>query len=481
MYLELDGKGPRYAQITRALRGALLDGRLGIGGRIPPSRTLARELGVSRNTVVSAYEQLRAEGYLEGRVGAGSYVVATAAPRRRAAKPPEGPLAPSSRYVRRARREAERRAAAPRVMDQGLRYNLQYGTPYANPALTTGWARALARAARRTSPDYPMIRGLPALRTQVADYLARRRGVQASPDDVLIVNGTQQALALTARVLLEEGDVAVLEDPHYFGARQVLNAHGARIVGVPVDDDGLVCAKLPATAPKLVFVTPSHQFPSGTVLSLPRRFELLSYALAQKCYVAEDDYDSEFRYDVRPIAALRALDAHDRVIYIGTFSKALFPALRLGYMVLPAALREDFIAAKWLADFGCSAIEQAALAEFIGDGSFERHLRHAARTLGERRQTLLDALARHAGARIAVRGANAGMHLVAWLPGLSIAQTTQLVARCRERGLGVYALAPHYLDASAAQAALLLGYAGIAKAEIEPAIRLLGQCLAEFR
>lgn len=481
MYLELDGKGPRYAQITRALRAALLDGRLGAGGRIPPSRLLARELGVSRNTVVSAYEQLRAEGYLEGRVGAGSFLVASAAPPRRAARPAEGPGAPTSRFVRRARREAERRVRAPLADARGLRYNLQYGTPYANPALTTGWARALARAARRTSPDYPMIRGLPALREQVCAYLARRRGVQAEPDDVLIVNGTQQALALCARVLLEEGDACALEDPHYFGARQVFNAHGAKLVGVPVDDDGMVCAALPASAPKLVFVTPSHQFPTGTVLSLPRRFELLSYALAQKCYVVEDDYDSEFRYDVRPIAALRALDAHDRVIYIGTFSKALFPALRLGYMVLPAALREDFVAAKWLADFGCSAIEQAALAGFIADGSFERHLRAAARTLGERRAALLAALARHAGARVEVHGANAGMHLVAWLPGMTADRTRQLLARARERGLGIYSIAPHYLDPAQARAALLLGYAGTAKSEIDPAIRILGQCLAEFR
>jgi GntR family transcriptional regulator/MocR family aminotransferase len=302
--------------------------------------------------------------------------------------------------------------------------------------------------------------------------------VHVSPDDVLIVAGTQQAMSLTARVLLDPGDTVGLEEPHYRSIRTVLQVHGARILTMPVDDDGLVTASLPQPAPKLVCVTPSHQFPTGGVLSLPRRMALLDYARRNRCWIFEDDYDGEFRYDSKPLAALRSLDEHNRVIYVGTFSKALFPALRLGYLVMPPQLRRDFIAAKWLDDFGSPAVEQAALAAFIGNGAFERHLRRTAQVLKERRTVLLNALRACSHGRLDVADSHAGMHLVVWLRGRSEDDCERLIRQAGTYGLGLFSIAPHYLHA-ADSPGLLMGYGGMPVAEIETAMALFAHALED--
>jgi GntR family transcriptional regulator/MocR family aminotransferase len=475
VYLDLDGQGARYAQLIRALKGAILDGRFAAGARLPASRSLARELDLSRNTVLAAYEQLQAEGFLLGRVGSGSFVanVGSAAPPRRTA----GALvAPLSAFGRRALVNTDGRSI-PGRQHMGLRYNLQYGLPLANPLLASAWRRELNRAAEHVEFDYPDAQGLPALRAQICDYLARRRGVPAAPEDVLIVSGTQQAFALAARVLLEAGDTVVLEDPHYRGARQAFAAHGAHARGCRVDADGLVPAALPASA-RLAVVTPSHQFPTGALLPLSRRIELLDWAAARGAWLIEDDYDGEFRYGGRPLAALKSLDRDGRVIYIGSFSKALFPALRLGYMVLPAALRDAFVAAKWLEDRGCVALEQAALARFMADGGFERHLRRAAIALRARRTAMLNGLKRHADGVLEVVDSNAGMHLTAWMTHANHGDCERLVAHARTRGLGLYTVAPYCLKPPP-RPGLVLGYAGLPPADIEAAMRLLGRCLKE--
>lgn len=475
MFLELDGQGPRYAQLTRALKEAVLSGRIKAGTRLPATRDLARELGLSRNTVMTAYEQLDAEGFIEGKVGSGSYV--SALQTRRSGRRTGIAVAAPSRYSRRVR-QLELARPPPRPQ-RDLRYNLQYGEPLTNPALATAWRRELTHAAAYTDLRYPLTQGLPTLRAAVCDYLARRRGVQAQPEDVLIVNGSQQALALAARVLLDEGDPVVLEEPRYFGARWVFEAHGAKVAHVRCDHDGLVVDALPKRAPRLVFVTPSHQFPGGSVMSLQRRLALLRYADEQRCWIFEDDYDGEFRYDVKPLAALRSLDSGDRVIYVGTFSKALFPALRLGYMILPAALREDFVVAKRIGDLGSSAVEQAALAAFIADGGFERHLRQAAKTLKARRAALFDGLQRHVGDRIRIEGANAGMHVVGWLRNCPPSRLDELIDFAHERGLGLHPITPHFAKPPP-RAGLLIGYAGLSVSEIATATRLFGGCLDDL-
>jgi GntR family transcriptional regulator/MocR family aminotransferase len=491
MFLELNGQGPRYAQLTQALKQAILSGRCAPDSRLPPTRVLAREIAVSRNTVLAAYEQLAAEGFIEGRVGSGCYVAAFASTR--AVPIATAPLRTSAARAR-ARAPLSRRGERMRALfDQripgrqhrGLRYNLQYGMPMTNPQLASTWRRELSEAAAHAQTDYPDPQGLPSLREQVCDYLARRRGIVATPDDVLIVSGTQQAFTLAADVLLDEGDRVLLEDPHYQGARQILQASGAQIVGCRVDADGLVTTELPGLAesgkarPRLALVTPSHQFPTGAVLSLTRRMELLAWAEKSGCWLIEDDYDGEFRYDARPLAALKSLDRADRVLYIGTFSKVLFPALRLGYMVLPASLRDAFVAAKWLTDRGCPSIEQAALAGLMASGAFERHLRAAAKSLKARRIALLAALRKYAGDAVEVADSSAGMHVLAWLPRLRHTAARELVARAREKGLGLYLIAPYFLKSSP-RPGLLLGFADLPGADLEAAMRLLGETLREI-
>jgi len=474
VFLELDGRGPLYDQLTRALKASILDGRIGAGTQLPPTRELAQELEISRTTVLAAYEQLRAEGFIDGRVGSGSFVSHLQA------RPPQHPvrtkIAAPSRYAQRAR--AVRNWDIPR-MHRGLRYNLQYGYPLVNPALNNAWGRELARAAAYTRLNINDVAGFGALRQQTCDYLARRRGVQAQPEDVLIVSGTQQAIDLAARVLLDEGDRVVLEEPHYFLAHQALVAHGADIVAVRTDQHGLVCDELPAQAPRLLYVTPSHHFPSGAVLSMQRRLDLLHYAERHQCWILEDDYDGEFRYDAHPLAALRSLDQQDRVIYVGTFSKVMFGGLRLAYMVIPAALRNDFISAKYFSDMACPVIDQAALARFMENGGFERHLRLARKELKARRDALVAGLKEHARDRVEITDTPAGMHLVVWLRGYDAPRREALVAHAHQLGLGLHPMSPLYLKAPERQG-LLLGYCGLSVNELREAMQLFGRCLDDL-
>ncbi len=480
VHVSLDGDGPLHAQLTRGLRELLQEGRLGEGERLPATRLLARELGVSRNTVLAAYEQLQAEGYLRNRVGSGSYVAPGVGLRASAGATVAGTvreLPPQSAYAARARRfHCHARLPGRPVPD--CRYAFQYGMPMANPRLGDAWARELARAARFTPQGYPYTQGMPALRQAVARYLARRRGIRVDAEEILIVNGTQQGLSLSARVLLDPGDHVLLEEPHYFAMGEIMQIHGASIQLRAVDAAGLRTDELPLPAPRLVCVTPSHQFPAGAVLSLSRRQQLLDYARQQGTWILEDDYDGEFRYDTHPLPALRSLDVHGQVIYVGSFSKLLFPALRLGFLVMPPALREDFINAKWADDFGSSAIEQAALANFMDSGGFERHLRHASGILRKRRHALLGALRRHAHGQLEVDDSHAGTHLVAWWRGRGPEDLDALIALAAQQGLGLHAITPFYHQPPP-RAGLLMGYAGLPAADIDPAVRLLAHCLRQ--
>ena len=472
VFLELDGKGPAYAQLTRALKASILSGRLEANTRLPSTRALALEVAMSRITVLAAYEQLRAEGFVYSRVGAGSYVSKVQTSPSLHLLQSEPIVAPS-RYAERARTQKDPLIAR---RHHGLPLDLQYGEPMTQPALSTSWARELAHAAVYTSLERGDSQGLLALREQICRHLALRRGVDAHPNHVLITNGSQQAYALTARVLLNEGDPIVMEEPHYFGMWQSFAAHGASLLPVRTDREGLVCGELPLQTPRLICVTPSHQFPSGPVMSLARRLELLRYAEARQTWILEDDYDSEFCFGSHPLAALRSLNDGDHVIYVGTFSKTLFGSMRLGYMVLPAALRQDFINAKYLADICNSVIEQAALAHFMESGGFERHLRHMGKTLKERREVLLNGLRRHAGGRIQIADSHAGMHVVVWLRDCNYAQLEALVDYAHERGLGLYPIEPHY-HARPTVPGLLLGYGGLSGLELQEAAQLFGTCL----
>lgn len=320
------------------------------------------------------------------------------------------------------------------------------------------------------------------LRNALAAYLGRSRGVRCDPAQVLVVTGSQQALDLTSRVLLDPGDAVLLEEPHYQGARQAFQAAGARIRTVPTDTEGIDTGALPRAgdAPRLACVTPSHQFPRGGVLTLARRLALLAWARDVDAVVLEDDYDGEFRYDVPPVEAIQGLDRDGRVVYTGTFSKVLFPALRLGYLVLPASLVEPFRAAKWTCDRHSPSLEQEALARFIEDGHFERHLRRCRKLYATRRAALLDALTHRLGAQVIVEGRAAGLHVLAWLPEVSPSGLERVLEEAARRGVGVYPVTPYYLTPPPA-AGLLLGYAGLDEAAIREGVRRLGQALAAMR
>jgi len=481
MHLDLDGDGPQYLQLSRAIRSAVQQGRLASGTRLPPTRDLAQTLGLARNTVRAAYEHLGAQGLVEGRVGAGSFVHANghdSAPLNGStALSPHGATPAPSAYARRARELLQDFPAWRRHL--GVRYSLQYGEPFADALLPEQWRNVLARAALYTSMGYPPMAGVPALREAVCKYLRSRRAVDATPDNVLIVAGTQQALALSARVLLDEGDTAVVEDPGYFSARHTFLAHGARLVGVPVDKSGLMVDELPERRPGLVSVTPSHQFPLGAVMSQRRRQELLRYAARHDTWIVEDDYDAELRYDSRQVAALKAMDRQGRVIFVGSFSKVLAPSIRLAYMVLPPALRDDFVTAKRLMDMGCPAIEQAALAHFMETGAFERHLRRVLRALRARRNALFSAMQQHSADWLELHDSHAGMHVVGRLKGRAATRQDELIEAARLRGVGVYTLAQHYIRPPA-QPGLLFGFAALSPSEIEVAARQLGRAASEL-
>ncbi len=479
MWLRLDGEGTLHRQLYRALRAEVLSGRLDPGERLPSSRILAEELRLSRNTVLQAVDQLIAEGCLETRGRSGTFVMESLPADLRPAD-----LASSNRSPARSPRELSRFATrleeivpSARVawfQQPGAEIDFRYGEPaYEDLPLTT-WSRLVARRAGRLSRralSYPHVGGVAELREAIASYLGRARGVSCSPEQVLVTAGSQQAIDLAVRMLVDPGRPVVLEEPHYFGFAWSLAAIGARLVPVPVDEQGLCTSQLPRVrVARLACVTPSHQFPRGGVLPLSRRLELLEWARQRGAYILEDDYDSEFRFDVNPVAALQMLDEDGLVIYLGTTSKLLFPSLRIGWMVLPEPLVEPFQKARAVTDAGVPALEQLALADFIEGGFLERYLRRSRRRHAERREALLDALQHEFGPRARVHGEASGLHLLLALEELPADAARAFRNTCRSRGVSVYTANPLYLDPPA-HTELLIGYGGLDPAAIREGVR----------
>lgn len=356
-------------------------------------------------------------------------------------------------------------------------YDFRYGRPSVVDFPHETWCRVLARRARRASIrdlDYGPPEGFPALRETIADYLARARAVRCTPEQVVILNGSQQAFDLTARVLIDPGDRVVLEEPQYRAARAVMQAAGATIRTIPVDEQGLCTGQLATKGrgSKLIIVTPSHQFPTGAVMPLARRLELLAWSQRESVFIFEDDYDSEYRYSGRPIEALQALDSHGSVLYAGTFSKVMFPALRLGYLVVPEPLVQPVRTVKALLDTGSPSLPQLALVDFIQAGFFERHLHRLRMRNAARRAALLEAVDRYLGNHVIVSGVDAGLHVLLWLPQVPQRNVADLRKRAEQLGVGVYSVAPFY-SVPPPQAGLLLGYASLPEKDITEGIRRL--------
>jgi GntR family transcriptional regulator / MocR family aminotransferase len=478
--LDPDGDLPLYRQLYDGVRDAILDGRLPRGGRIPSTRELARELRLSRNTVALAFGQLHAEGYIEGLVRSGTFVSRTLPDTLlRAPRPSVRSTAPERRAGLSLRGAAlagtglgseETGSAPPRPFRPGL------------PALDAFPRRLWTRLTHRRwrGSDLPLAYNDPAgfrpLREGIAGHVAAFRGAHCTAEQVIVVSGSQQALDLAARVLLDPGDAVWLEDPGYLGARAALAGSGARIVPVPLDREGLSVAEGERAAPdaRMVCVSPSHQYPMGVTMTVGRRLSLLRWAMRTNAWILEDDYDSEFRYASRPLACLQGMDTDGRVVYIGSFSKTLFPGLRLGYIVVPHHVADSFRAARAVCDRHSPTVDQAVLADFIGEGHFSRHVRRM-RALYEERQAALVASGRDLLDGLLELGpAEAGLHLVGWLPPGS--GDRRAAAALKSEGIESLALSPHWLG-PAEREGLLLGYAAFDRRAIRRGVERMAAVL----
>lgn len=467
------------SRICDTIKTQIAEGVYRPGSRLPSSRALAADLGVSRTTVTAAYDQLAAEGYLETRRGARAQVPGGLRMERPAARRDAGP--PPARLSEYGRRLAglamdRRPEADPPAID------FRYGDLAASDFPTLSWKRAVdAAILRRPSRlRYGDPAGSILLRSALQGYLWRARGLRCDPDQIIVVNGSQQGLDLCARLLLDPGDRIVIENPCYAAARDIFLTMGAFPIPLEVDREGMRTDRLPPA--RLAYVTPSHQFPLGGVMSASRRQELLAWAQACGAYVVEDDYDGEYRYDIAPIPALQTLDGARNVIYLGTVSKTLSPTLRLGYLVVPPSLGAAFAAAKRLADRHAPGLEQEALADLIAGGAYERHVRRVRRRNGQRRAALLAALHARLGTRAMVVGAEAGLHVVVWLTGLSMKGEAALVAAARAAGVGVHPVTPLYDPACPSERpdhpGLVMGYASLDEREIARGVERLA-CVLE--
>lgn len=472
-----------HRQVYRELARLILTGRIAAGSRLPSSRELARELGVARNTVLAALDQLTSEGYIEGRRGSGTYVATDL--------PDAPPLAADGSPARRAAARAMHRPPVASHINM-------LATGRHAPARLTGllapgmadpgefpfdlWARLLARTWRR--PSQALATGgasagyLP-LRQAIADYLRLLRGVRCEAEQVIIVSGTRHGLDLTARLLLTAGDTVWLEDPGYPGLRGPLAVAGAQLVPLPVDDEGIDISMAPAgSRPRFIAVSPSHQYPLGMTMSLPRRLQLLERARQSDAWVFEDDYDSEWRYRGRPLAALQGLDSDGRVIYAGSFSKVLFASLRIGYLVVPPQVVDAFLSARATLDDQPSLIAQPALAAFLAEGHFAAYLRRQRRIYRARQDLTLAASSKHLAGLLDVPPDSGGLHLVGFSTPELVRRMDDFTAsrRAAAAGLSVPPLSKYWFGRPGRQG-LMLGYAAMAEASIEPAIQRLAEAL----
>jgi GntR family transcriptional regulator/MocR family aminotransferase len=480
--IAVDRKNPRplHRQIYDAYRAAVVGRNLRPGQQIPSSRGLAAELGISRIPVINAYSQLLAEGYFEGRAGAGTFVSTSL---------PEHLICNEYRDQKLARahsgpRPISRRSSllpafkpAAWLFGQGP---FTVGQVALDHFPFQVWSSLLARHWRNVRAESlyfsdPM--GLESFRKTIAQYLRTSRSLNCEAEQIIVVNGSQQALEISARVLLDPGNSVWIEEPGYRLTRHALLLAACKLVPVPVDGKGLnvSAGKQLCRKARAAFVTPSHQYPLGATMSASRRLQLLDWAQSTGSWIVEDDYDSEYRYENPPISSLQGLDRGSRVVYIGTFSKTLFPSLRVGYLVVPPDLVEHFIAVRHAMDVYPPHLYQSVLNDFMSEGHFSRHVRRTRLLLGERRSVLVDAIHREFGSRLEVLGADAGLHLVVTLPKGKSDQ--EVSARAARENLWVWPLSPCYLDKNPKQG-LILGFGSTPTSKIRPAVARLRQVIS---
>jgi GntR family transcriptional regulator/MocR family aminotransferase len=460
-------------QIYRHVRSAILAGQLRAGDPLPPTRDLARQLSVARNTVSTAYDRLAGEGFLRSQVGAGTFVSDDVKPSRPRRSTSAGALRPRDVWGR--------ISAEPDLSIYAPEFDFRAGLPDARLFPYQTWRRLVARELRADAVGnggnaHPA--GHQGLRAAIARHIGVSRGVQAAPTDVFVTSGIQQALDVVGRVLLEPGATVAMEDPVYPLARHLFVSLGARIVPTPVDAEGLVVDALPRSA-KLVYVTPSHQYPLGMPMSFQRRTALLAWAERYGAAVVEDDYDSEFRFVGRPIEPLHTLDRTGRVLYLGSFSKVMLPTLRMGFLVAPPSVQQAIERAKAVTDWHSSGPQQAALARFIDDGSLARHIRKMRQVYQPRFERLSELLARDFTGWLKVVPSVAGLHLCAVTEGLSAAEVVRVVETAAGRDVAFFPLSQFTADPGRrmSQTGIVLGYGAIPIERIDEGLRRLAECL----
>ncbi|GJM44305.1 MAG: GntR family transcriptional regulator [Gemmatimonadota bacterium] len=495
MLLRLDPLRPLAEQVYEALGTAIRTGELAAGERLPPSRRLAIDLGVSRNTVVAAYQQLQAEGYVETRGAAGTRVArdipSRGLPGAQPATPPAAAPAGPRRRPGTLSREGQRVLRAGSVfapstlLDRShLPWNFDYNTTVSDPIARRAWHRVLRRVSSRYEPEaarFDFRRQPGPLHEALVDHLRLTRGVVSESRRIILTNSAQQAFQLAARLTVNPGDSVVVEDPHYLGVRRTLATQGARIVPVGVDRHGLRVDRLPRTGrPRLVYTTPSHQFPTGAVQPLGRRLMLLDWARRHRAWILENDHNCEYRYEGTSVPSIQGLDDGDRVIYVGSFNRLFSPPPALGFMVVPESLVEVFRAGALIDGVAISRLEQEALAEFFTSRDMEKLLRRAWRNARAARGELLSALRALPRSDAEIHAAATGMHLHVALRGWSLDEVRRLVARAEELGVGVYPDEPFYLK-PAANPGLLLGFWPLSADEIHEGVSRLGQAMRDIR
>ncbi|HTO75403.1 MAG TPA: PLP-dependent aminotransferase family protein [Thermoanaerobaculia bacterium] len=461
------------AQIRDTIRRSVLAGQLRPGSQLPSSRALASELGVSRNSVVDAYDQLLVEGYLESRRGSGTFVAPHVAARASRWPTVDRPAASRTSVFGLALAEitTSHSSDALRPFSPGI--------PALEPSLLRRWIQTSGRVRRRITPEllnYGDAAGYGPLREAIASRLGPTRGVTCGPDQVVITSGTQQGLAIAAQLLCNPGDTAWIEDPGYPGAAAAFAAAGARLAHVPVDSEGIRVASGVRRAPsaRLAYVSPSHQYPLGVTTTLPRRLELLQWAEENDAWILEDDYDSEFRYDGRSLPALQGLDRRGRVLYLGTFSKTLFPSLRIGYVIVPPSLGPAFAKAVSVAGHGPPLIEQAVLHRFIETGSYTRHLRQMRRIYAERNAAFCEGIHRRLGRVLRFHGEAMGLHVACEL--LSEEDDRRISERAAAAGLSLPALSS-YFGGPRPKRGFVMGYGHLTTLQIRSGIAALSELL----
>lgn len=479
--------GPTYQHLYRLICRAILEGKLPAGARLPSSRDLAAELGVARNTVLQVYGQLSDEGYVRAGVGRGTYVedisqdlvepVEDTAVPERPASVPTGPAPSNLSLSQRGRTVVARLGFSNRQSGAFMP-----GIPDVREFPLKVWSRIQNRHWRAEPWDlmrYAPAGGYGPLRQVISDYLGSVRSVRSTARQVVMTTGIHQGIDVAARLLCDEGDVVWIEEPAYWGVRNLLLSSGLQLVPIRVDDEGIwPAASELARPPRLIVVAPSHQYPLGMVMSLARRRMLLDYARQVSCWILEDDYDSDFRYGTRPLPSLQGMDDADRVLYAGSFSKTLFPGLRVGFLVVPDALADHFADAIAELYREGNMTAHAVLAEFIRDGHFSAHIRRVRKRYAERRECLIEEIHRFFGSELEIIGDRAGLHLVLALP--DGVEDEMVVRDALDQQVLARPLSAYYLDRSQARSGLLLGYAGVTPEEIRPAFATLARVIEHY-